>query len=63
LLRKGPFNDEIAKNFAGHWAFLTVVSLAVTWLTFVVALVGDFTGPNSGIQHLSPSLIAGILTS
>ncbi|GAA5859325.1 hypothetical protein JCM8547_001985 [Rhodosporidiobolus lusitaniae] len=41
LYTPGPLTDFMAQSFGGRWQFLTILSLAASWLTFAFSLLYD----------------------
>ncbi|GAA6018816.1 hypothetical protein JCM10207_000250 [Rhodosporidiobolus poonsookiae] len=41
LYTPGPMHEFMDKQYAGHWQFLTILSLAASWLVFAFALLYD----------------------
>lgn len=41
LWKPSALNEWMDTQYGGHWQFLTILSLAVSWLTFVAALAKD----------------------
>ncbi|GAA5929588.1 uncharacterized protein JCM15063_004193 [Sporobolomyces koalae] len=41
LFKPSPIHDFMVSQYGGHWQYLTILSLAIAWLTFLCALLKD----------------------
>ncbi|GAA5871379.1 hypothetical protein JCM16303_000737 [Sporobolomyces ruberrimus] len=59
LFTSSPIHDFMVSQYGGHWQYLTILSLGITWLMFLFALLKDVFPSVNLLARLKTSL--GIL--
>ncbi|BGO89942.1 hypothetical protein NBRC10512_001926 [Rhodotorula toruloides] len=55
LWKPSPMSDFMDSSYGGHWQYLTILSLAIAWLTFLFSLLYDIL-PLSVFARLKTSV-------